>query len=169
MTRPRSKPVISAARQRKTGAKGKPRGKPFKPGNPWRWTQGESGNPAGYEPSLLLGAAYRKLLGQPFPADAKPATIRAALASLITDGASWADVIAFGQLAEAAKGRTFAAIEIRQATEGSKLSGPDGGAIPIKVTSDDMVKGKKLAQDFEQQLMRDASKASARRAAVDGK
>lgn len=149
----------AAARQRHSSGKSTagrtPNPTSFKPGNQWRWEPGQSGNPAGYSPSLLLGAAYRKLLAQPFPKH-----MRKAVSELVEAGASWADIIALAQMQAAAKGKTFAAVEIRQATEGSKLSGADGGPLAVLLTSDDMVLARDKARRYEQERLSEAESKS---------
>lgn len=146
----------AAARQRHSSGKStagtKANETSFKPGNQWRWEPGQSGNPAGYSPSLLLGAAYRKLLAQPFPKH-----MRRAVSELVEAGASWAEIIALAQMQAAAKGKTFAAIEIRQATEGSKLSGADGGPLAILLTSDDLVLAREKARQYEKERLSESA------------
>jgi len=97
------------ASARKAGAhksaKGKPRGKgkPFQPGNPWRIKPGEIRNPGGRP--KLISEAYREWLE-----------------FVDEDGVSNAAKLAMAQGTKAVKGDTPAAREIRQTTEGDKLT-----------------------------------------------
>jgi hypothetical protein len=88
------------------------------------WKKGQSGNPDGRPKSKILSDAYKRLLEEPFPNDPQ--------------GRTYAELIALGQAREAIKGKTPAAAEIADRTEGRarqaiELSGPDGGAIPFGI------------------------------------
>lgn len=88
------------------------------------WKPGESGNPSGRPKSKVLSDAYRRLLEEPFPNDPQ--------------GRTHAELIALGQVREAIKGKTPAAAEIADRTEGKarqavELSGPGGSAIPLSI------------------------------------
>jgi hypothetical protein len=93
-------------------------------GKPYRWKKGESGNPSGRPKSKLISDAYRQRLGDMVPNDPQERT--------------WAELIAEGQIRAAAKGKTPAAAEICDRTEGRsrqtvELSGPDRGPIPLNL------------------------------------
>lgn len=83
--------------------KKRPRGKPFEPGNPWRFPPGRSGNEGGRV--KRLGKAYAAVLAEIDPESGKTyAEIAAArVFELMMNGAGWA------------------AAEYRRATEGSLL------------------------------------------------
>lgn len=85
-----------------TKKKGGP-GRPFKPGNPWAIKKGEVRNPGG-RPKLVSGA-YREWLE--FEDD---------------KGVTNAAKVAFAMGVKAVEGDTSAAREIRQTTEGDKLT-----------------------------------------------
>jgi len=87
--------------------KGKPRGKPFKPGHPWRFPPGISPNPGGISKPLRQ---VRE-------------AIEAILASEYSDGSgrSYAEVVAMKLLEKAITGDIRAVAEIRLSTEGLKL------------------------------------------------
>lgn len=73
----------------------------FKPGNPWRFKPGQSGNPGGR--ARLLGQSLRDWLAAPSAIDPRRHN---------------ADVLAERMVREAINGNVRAAIEIRKATEG---------------------------------------------------
>jgi Family of unknown function (DUF5681) len=89
---------------------------------PFEFQPGQSGNPSG-RPKKHITEAYLKLLGRKFPGDPKRRT--------------YAELIAEAQAKEAIKGKTQAAIEITDRTEGKttqahELSGPSGAPIPVQ-------------------------------------
>lgn len=88
--------------------KGKPRGNGFKPGNPYRFPEGKSGNPGGKPREFkLLSEAYAQLMKEECPLDVEKRT--------------WGEVVAEGMLKAARTGNPAAAKEIRQAIEGDKV------------------------------------------------
>jgi hypothetical protein len=62
---------------------------------------------------------------------------------------------------EASKGRTFAAIEIRQATEGTKIDAQVNASTTVVFTSDDMVKARDRARQYEKDRLAAAELAQA--------
>ncbi len=79
------------------------RGKPFEPGNRWRFPKGVSGNPSGRP--KLLGESYAEVLAMEDPAT----------------GLTLAQLLARQTIHAAMNGNDAARRELRQATEGDKL------------------------------------------------
>jgi hypothetical protein len=92
--------IISAAN---SATKKKPRGRPFKPENPWRMKPGETRNPSGRP--KLLSDAYREWL-----------------AHEDDEGVTNAAKVAVKVGTVAASGDIQAARELRQSTEGDKFN-----------------------------------------------
>lgn len=84
---------------------------------PTQWKKGQSGNPAGRKPGVVLSDAYRRLLSQPFPVSAE-----AAMQEMISHGASVAEVLAMIMVKHVVRGSVSAAMEIRRATEGDTVN-----------------------------------------------
>lgn len=129
-------------RQRRIAAdkpKGKPRGKPFEPGNAHAFKPGESGNPAGFNGAKTLSAAYRKLLALQPKADIAQRLYEALGYLPLTT----AEAIAMSQIAGATRGKVDAAKEIRQATEGDTLNVKD-------MTDDELIDRLKQIADAAQ-------------------
>lgn len=87
--------------------KGKPRGKPFAPGNKWRFPQGISANPGGR--AKKLGESLTKLLSMQDPETKK----------------IMADILAEKMFEDAMNGSWLDRREIRLATEGETIHMPE--------------------------------------------
>ena len=72
-----------------------------------QFKEGESGNPGGRPKGRKLSAAYAAILEKQFPGD--------------HEGRTYAELIALGQAREAIKGRTQAAVEMADRTEGRAM------------------------------------------------
>jgi hypothetical protein len=111
----------SAAGQRK---KGKPRGKSFAAGNPYRWKPGESGNPAGNADTLVVRAALLR-----------HAQREATDPLHSVDGLTWLDRIAIAQILRAGEDtdgfNAFADRVDGKPKQSTEVSGPDGGPITV--------------------------------------
>ena len=122
-----AKRAVGAARQREQKKK-RPSGKPFPPGNPYRWQPGQSGNPAGNADTLVVRAALLRH-AQREAAD----TLRN------VDGLTWLDRIAIAQILRALEDtdgfNAFADRVDGKPKQTAELSGPGGG--PIEVTATD--------------------------------
>lgn len=116
----------SAATQRKRSAKAKakvrvklvtqkakPRGKPFAKGNPYRWVEGQSGNPTGTA-GPKLSTLLLQALGQPMPEDKKQA-----LKDLIASGVTIGQIAAWTLALQATEGDLGILGFIGDRTEGS--------------------------------------------------
>jgi len=93
---------------------GKPkRFKPGESGNPaTRFKPGQSGNPGGRPKKTKITDAYRALLEDPLPESMEIKLFGE------VKGRSWAEAIAMGQARQAVIGKSPAAAELREATEG---------------------------------------------------
>lgn len=90
----------------------------FKGPNATSWKPGQSGNPKGRPRTTLLSTAYKRWLGE-------DCFDKALIAHVGLDPSktwSWADVISLGMVKAAIAGKTTAAKEIRESTEGSTLA-----------------------------------------------
>lgn len=91
------------------------RGKPFEPGNPWRFPGGVSGNKSGRP--KLLGESYAKLLAM---VDKK-------------SGKTFAELAAEKMFEYLMNGDISAGREMRQATEGDVVHTPDAEKIHVSI------------------------------------
>lgn len=91
----------AADKQRQNSGKRKRTRTSFGKGNPFRWQEGQSGNPAGRPKAITLSEAYRR-----------------ALAIELDDGRTVAEAIAESVAHKAMAGTTMAAVEIADRTEG---------------------------------------------------
>jgi uncharacterized protein DUF5681 len=105
-----------------------PKGKPenLKP-----WKSGETGNPGGLPKKRPITDRY--LAGLEAPPEEN---IRIALG--LPEGATNGDAVAKAQIRAAIKGKTYAARELREATEGKatqrlEIVGEEGGAIKVDI------------------------------------
>ena len=90
----------------------------------YRWRKGESGNPGGRPKRKIITEAYEALLETKFPGDPK--------------GRTYAQLLAEGQMKSAIKGKTDAAREVTDRTEGPvsriiEVGGKDSGPIEFNL------------------------------------
>lgn len=91
----------------------------FKNGNnPYSFKPGQSGNPAGRPRTALLSTAYKRWLGS----ECCDRELIQAIGLDVRSTWLWADVVACGMIHAAVGGKTTAAKEMREATEGNMLS-----------------------------------------------
>jgi len=109
MKKKRSSKVVTTLLKRRK----RKRGRPFVPGNEWRFPKGTSGNPNGRP--KVLGESYAKLLSVEDPETGK----------LI------AELVGEKMIEYAMAGDVSAARELRQATEGDIVHTPDAMQIVI--------------------------------------
>lgn len=144
-----------AGKQRQNSDKPKKRKPPktaFKPGNPYRWQPGESGNPNGAPKGPKLSDLIRQALDQKMPADKTQA-----LKDLIDSGATIGQIIAMAVGLRAADGDLEALSVIADRTEGA----PEQTVRNVDLTADDMARARERAQKFEQERFGVAPSATA--------
>ena len=103
----------------------------------YRWQKGQgSPNPGGRPKLLPLTGRYRDRLEEKLPEKFRRWVVQRIppLAEILVEGSTYADLVVIAQILQAAKGRTEAAKEIREAVEGKALvrlrhEVPDGGPI----------------------------------------
>lgn len=122
---------VKAAGNGKSSAKKSLRGKPFRPGSPYRWQPGQSGNPAGSSRKQLISAALRDVLAHPMPLNLKEH-----IAQMIADGATVAEIIAWATASGALKGNVAAIAEIRKATESDRLVRVQHMEMPVSAVAE---------------------------------
>lgn len=129
-----------AAKQRGAARKTPPAGRPFPPGNPYRWKPGQSGNPAGARRGPRLSDLLHEALQAPMPADQVQA-----LADLIAAGATIGEIIAWAAGLRAAGGDLEALAVIADRTEGA----PEQTVHVHDLTGDDLAVARAKAAAWE--------------------
>jgi Family of unknown function (DUF5681) len=98
---------------------------------PYQWQKGQpSPNPGGRPRKAPISNAYARHVEDPLPDD-----LRSKLR--LSQGATWADAMALGQLRSAVRGNTVAAKEIADRIEGrvtQPISGENGEPVEVKWT-----------------------------------
>jgi hypothetical protein len=115
--------------------KARGKGKPFPPGNPYRFPPGKSPNPGGKPREFkLLSEAYAQLMRETCPLD--------------TEKRTWGEVVAEGMLKAARTGNPAAAKEIRQAIEGDKVKSLGWQDDVIQALKDGSIKVKDVIHEL---------------------
>lgn len=102
---------------------------------PFQWKKGQSGNPRGRPRGRLISEAYHKILSTKLPPGKDvDERIKKVLTDLVEEGATIAEFVALAQVKEAMDGKTYAASEISDRTEGKpkqtqEIVGPDEGPL----------------------------------------
>lgn len=129
-----------AARSARAAPKPRGKGKPFPPGNPYRWQPGESGNPAGAK-APKISDVLREAMAQKMPANQ-----RRALTDLVAADATIGQIIGFAVALRAAHGDLEAVEVIRDSTEGA----PEQSVHISDTTGDDLARARARALAWEQ-------------------
>lgn len=116
----------------------------FKPGNPYRWTPGQSGNPNGAPRGPRISDLLREALGQRMPADAKQA-----LKDLIEEGATIGQIIAMAVTLRASEGDLEALGAIADRTEGA----PEQTFNLPGLNAEDLARARERAAAYEQERL----------------
>jgi len=124
----------------------------FRPGNPYVWKPGQSGNPAGARKGPRLSDLLHDALQAPMPADQAQA-----LQDLIKAGATIGEIIAWAAGVRAAGGDLEALGVIADRTEGA----PEQTLHLPGVTADDLAAARARAQAWEAQRFAEPAGAGA--------
>lgn len=130
-----------AAKQRPSSDKRAAPKSAFKPGNPYRWKPGESGNPSGARKGPRLSDLLHEALQAPMPANQVQA-----LQELIEAGATIGEIIAWVTSLRAAGGDLEAMAAIADRTEGA----PTQELRVNDLTGDELAKAREHALAWEQ-------------------
>jgi len=119
------------------------------------YPKGISGNPGGKRHKLPLTDRYADRIEEKLPERFRKWLIAKAppLAEVLIPGSKYGDMVVIAQILQAAKGKTEAAKEIREAIEGKALvrlrhEGPDGGPIQVESANAEELK-KRIAEMTE--------------------
>ena len=123
----------------------------------FRWKKGQSGNISGRPKRLPISDGYRDRAEEVLPERLRKWVVKQApqLGEVLPKGSTWGDLIVITQFLQAAKGKTEAAREIREAIEGKSLQrvrdeGPDGG--PNEVTAENIEDVKKRILELQERI-----------------